>query len=120
MIVERTRWHRLDDPRLGSLPEGDLVRIVVREQPLVFVRVNGTLHAMLDQCPHQGNPISGGWVEDGHVVCPFHRFQFDPATGRCRHGMTVNIPTFPVQEDEEGVNVGFAYTTVRWFGIDLW
>lgn len=120
MIVEGTRWVKVEDDRLGLLAEGKLVRVVVRKRPLAFVRMDGTLRAMLDQCPHQGRALSGGWVDNGHVVCPFHLFHFDPRTGACKHGMTVNVEVFPVEERKDGVRVGFAYTTVRLFGIDLW
>ncbi len=120
MIVEGTRWHVLKDARLNALPDGSLLRVIVRKRPLLFVRRKDELYAMLDQCPHQGVALSGGWLDGDHVVCPMHRFHFDPATGACRHKMTVNVPVFPVEERGDEVRVGFPYTTVRVFGIDLW
>ena len=120
MILESTRWVVVRDDRLRSLAEGSLVRVVVRKKPLAFVRMNGALHAMDDRCPHQGNPLSGGWVDDGHVVCPFHQFHYDPATGRCRHGLTSNVAAYPVKELESAVRVGFGYTTISIFGWKLW
>ncbi len=120
MIVESLRWVKIADDRITALAEGALARVVVRKKPLAFVRMNGALHAMDDRCPHQGQPLSGGWVDDGHVVCPFHRMHFDPATGRCRHGLTSNVRTYPVEEEEGTVRVGFEYTTVSLFGWKLW
>jgi len=120
MIIERTRWHLLRDARLSHLPEGALLRIIVRKQALVFVRIKGTLRAMLDQCPHQGAALSGGWVEDCHVVCPFHRFHYDPITGKSKHGSTANVPVYAVEETAEGVRVGFPYTSISVFGYKLW
>ena len=120
MMVERIRWQRIDDDRLRALQEGSLVRVVVRKRPIAFVRIGGVLRAMIDVCPHQGRALSGGWVDDGHVVCPFHRFHYDPATGQCRHRLTTNVEVFPVEETANGVRLGFAYTSFRLFGIDLW
>lgn len=120
MMVESIRWVRVADDRLPALADGAMVRVVVRKKPLAFVRMNGALRAMEDRCPHQGNPISGGWVEEGQIVCPFHRFHFDPATGRCRHGLTSNLAVYPVQEEGENVRVGFEYTTFSVFGWKLW
>jgi nitrite reductase/ring-hydroxylating ferredoxin subunit len=120
MIVESTRWVKVTDGRLAALAEGSLVRVVVLKRPLAFVRLNGVLRAMDDHCPHQGQPLSGGWVDDGYVVCPFHRMHFDPATGRCRHGLTSNVGIYPVKEDGGDVHVGFAYTTISVFGWKLW
>ncbi|MBK7381752.1 MAG: Rieske (2Fe-2S) protein [Flavobacteriales bacterium] len=120
MIIERTRWVTVQDTRLTRLTEGKLVRIIVRKQPLAFVRMQGALRAMLDQCPHQGNPLSGGWVEDCHVVCPFHRFHYDPITGKSKHGSTANVPVYAVEETADGVRVGFPYTSISVFGYKLW
>jgi nitrite reductase/ring-hydroxylating ferredoxin subunit len=120
MILEATRWVEVKDARLATLAEGSLVRVVVRKRALAFVRVNGALRAMDDRCPHQGRALSGGWVDNGHVVCPFHRFHYDPATGQCRHGLTSNVGVYPVQEGTNSVRVGFAYTTISLFGWRLW
>lgn len=120
MIVEGTRWRRLDDDRLAGLAEGALLRVMVKDRAVRFVRVGGVLRAMADRCPHQGKSFEGGWVDEGHVVCPWHRLHFDPATGRCKFSMASNVEVFPVEERADGVHIGFPYTTVRLFGIDLW
>jgi nitrite reductase/ring-hydroxylating ferredoxin subunit len=120
MIIERTRWHPVRDARLTHLAEGTLLRIIVRKQALVFVRIKGTLRAMDDQCPHQGAALSGGWVEDCYVVCPFHQFHYNSITGKSKHGSTVNVPVYPIQETTEGILVGFPYTSISLFGWKLW
>lgn len=33
-------------------------------------------------CSHQMGPLGEGEIVDGYVTCPWHGFQFDPATGR--------------------------------------
>ena len=35
-------------------------------------------------CPHRSAHLSGGWVDDGHIVCPYHGWTFD-GTGACTH-----------------------------------
>jgi nitrite reductase/ring-hydroxylating ferredoxin subunit len=32
-------------------------------------------------CPHSGGDLTGGWVDEGRVVCPLHNLTFDPETG---------------------------------------
>jgi len=120
MMAKATRWRRVKDERVAALAEGQLLGITVQGMALCFVRMNGTLHALVDRCPHQGRPLSGGWCDEGHVVCPFHRFHFDPATGKARHGVCTDALVHPVQEREDAVYVGFPYTTIRVFGVDLW
>lgn len=120
MKVVRTRWRRVEDDRLAGLAEGALLRCVVRDRPLCFVRMKGTLYALEDRCPHQGRPLSGGWCDEGHVVCPFHRFHFEPATGKARHNVCANAVAHSVQERLDGVYVGFSYTTISVFGWKIW
>ncbi len=120
MIEERVRWIPLNDPRVSRLEEGAILRVVLRGRGLCLVRHAGGLHALADVCPHQGKRLSGGWMDQGYLVCPWHRFHFDPTTGRARHGVCANAEVFPVRMEGDGVQVGFPYTTLRVFGIDLW
>lgn len=120
MLVDRIRWHRVIDDRVSALQEGGLVRAVVASKAVCFIRSGGVTRAVLDHCPHQGKSFQGGWCEEGFLVCPWHRFQFDPATGRSRHGTTTNLTTFPVEVRLDGLYIGFEYTTVSLFGWELW
>ncbi len=120
MMVERIRWRVVRDARLAGLAEGGLLPLQVGERRLVLVRWAGRLHALADRCPHQGRALSGGWVEDGHVVCPWHRMHFDVATGVARHGVCSHAAAYEVREEEGGCAIGFPYTTFRVFGFDLW
>lgn len=120
MLVESVRWHPVPDERLRTLAEGRSVRVMVNGRPVRFVRLQGRLRAVLDRCPHQGKSFEGGWCEDGFLVCPWHRFAFDPVTGRSRTGATVNVEVFEVDERPDRVLMGSHYTTLRFFGIDLW
>jgi nitrite reductase/ring-hydroxylating ferredoxin subunit len=62
----------------------------------VFVDpASGDLVVTDGRCPHAGAPMQDGWLYDGSVVCPFHRYQFDPATGRCRNADRYRLPVYP-------------------------
>lgn len=43
----------------------------------------GQIHALSDRCVHRGAALSGGWVENDCLVCPYHGWQYD-AQGHCR------------------------------------
>ena len=32
-------------------------------------------------CPHTGGDLTGGWIDDGKIVCPLHSLTFDCTTG---------------------------------------
>ncbi|HZQ28016.1 MAG TPA: Rieske 2Fe-2S domain-containing protein [Acidimicrobiales bacterium] len=69
----------------------------------VFV-VNGELRAVDDRCLHTGGPLADGWVVDGCVVCPWHGWVYDLATGERVVGARTTGPlrTYPVAVDEDG------------------
>jgi nitrite reductase/ring-hydroxylating ferredoxin subunit len=120
MFEEGVRWKKVLDPRVSALTEGSLVRVMISNEAILFARVNGMLRAFADVCPHQGKSFVGGWVEDGHLVCPWHRLHFDASSGACRSAMTSNAQTFPVEEGEVEVRIGLPYTSIRVFGWKVW
>jgi len=120
MIVQGTRWRKVKDDRPQSLAEGKLMQLTMAGRTLCVVRMNGVLRVLADACPHQGRSISGGWCDEGHVVCPFHRFHFDPVTGKARHGVCSNIEVFPLEERVDGLYMGFSYKSLRLFGVRIW
>jgi nitrite reductase (NADH) small subunit len=65
----------------------------------VFRQRDGKLFATQNQCPHRQGPLADGIVGAGTVICPFHAWKFDLATGRCA-GEEVTLRTFPIYELE--------------------
>ncbi|MBK8580355.1 MAG: Rieske (2Fe-2S) protein [Flavobacteriales bacterium] len=120
MIVEGIRWKRVEGGSPDTLGDGELMRANVAGKTLCIVRNGGKLHALLDRCPHQGSSFIGGWCEGGDIICPLHRMGFNLATGRNRGGGTDSAEVFPVEERPDGVYIGFAYTTFKIFGVELW
>jgi 3-phenylpropionate/trans-cinnamate dioxygenase ferredoxin subunit len=120
MLVEGTRWKKVEEGDPGTLAEGGIMRVRVNGRTLCLVRNGGRLHALLDRCPHQGSSFIGGWCEGGAIICPMHRMGFDLATGRSRSGGMDSAEVFTVEERADGVYVGFAYTTLKIFGVELW
>jgi nitrite reductase/ring-hydroxylating ferredoxin subunit len=52
--------------------------------------VDGRAFVVDDACPHDGGPLSSGWVDGDRLVCARHNWEIDPATGRCdRRGACV-------------------------------
>ena len=53
------------------------------DERLVLFRSNGQLVAARDVCPHRGAPLSQGWVDNGHLVCPYHGLSYG-GDGKCK------------------------------------
>jgi nitrite reductase/ring-hydroxylating ferredoxin subunit len=71
----------------------------------VFNAGGGRFHAMGPSCPHEDGPLSEGWIEGGTVVCPWHGFDFDLATGRCHVDPDLSVPVYAVRVTDGVVEV---------------
>lgn len=68
---------------------------------IVVVCLEGELHALRDQCPHQGGPLGRGKLENGVLVCPWHQWRFDPQTGRsCWPDGYTRLVRYPVKVED--------------------
>ena len=63
----------------------------------VFNAGAGRFHATSPQCPHEDGPLAEGWLEGDVVVCPWHGFDFDLASGQCRVDEGLSITVYPVR-----------------------
>ncbi len=71
----------------------------------VFNAGRGRFYAMGATSPHEDGPLSEGWVEADAVVCPWHGFDFDVATGQCRVEPELSVPVYAVRIRDEQVEV---------------
>ena len=65
----------------------------------------GRYHAMSSLCPHEDGPLAEGWLEGDAVVCPWHGFDFELGTGRCRVDEGLSIAVYPVRVVGDAVEV---------------
>ena len=63
----------------------------------LFNAGGGRFHATSPQCPHEDGPLAEGWIEGDAVVCPWHGFDFELGTGRCRVDEGLAITVYPVR-----------------------
>ena len=88
-MIERQHWH----PVAGSEVVRDAPHAarLLGEDIVLWRDPEGAVHAWPDRCPHRGARLSLGRVEDGHLECPYHGWQFAPS-GQCLH--VPALPTF--------------------------
>ena len=66
---------------LPDIPPGTGKCVEVNGQQIALFNVDGTVHAIHNECLHRGGPLAEGELE-GHVVtCPWHGWQYDVRTG---------------------------------------
>jgi NAD(P)H-dependent nitrite reductase small subunit len=73
--------------------------------PIALFRFNSHVYALRDACPHQGAPISEGYIQNGILTCPHHNWTFDLETGKFISNNLIRIPAYPVKEENGYVYV---------------
>jgi nitrite reductase/ring-hydroxylating ferredoxin subunit len=81
--------------RAEQLVEGRGRPVILDGRYLAVFLVDGRTRVIDNQCLHVGSPLDGGAVLDGDVICPWHGWRYDLATGARRtafgdlHGLQV-------------------------------
>ena len=69
-----------------ELAEGQLKRVLIEEQPVVLLRLDGTIYALGAVCSHYGAPLNDGKIVECTIECPWHASRFAPEDGRLVQG----------------------------------
>ncbi len=106
-------WYKVLE--LGDLPEGRVTTVTAGTTSMALTHFEGNYHAMDNRCPHQGGPLGEGSIEKGvdgecWLRCPWHGWDFHPATGKSPGGYDDGLPTFPVEVRDDGIYVGVEET----------
>lgn len=89
----RAGW--IDAGPFDAIPERR-ARIVLAPSgtQIAVFRYDGKISALSNICAHQMGPLGEGCVVDGLVTCPWHGWQYDPATGRSPPPYAERVKTF--------------------------
>ena len=66
------------------------------ERVAVF-KYAGHISAVSGVCRHQNGPLGEGKIVGGCIVCPWHGYEYEPASGRAPAPFTERLPTFAVR-----------------------
>jgi 3-phenylpropionate/trans-cinnamate dioxygenase ferredoxin subunit len=101
-------WHKLAETvEELNWQDNQLCEVVVDGKTICLSLHQGQVHACAHKCPHAGGRMVAGWQDAlGNLVCPLHRYRFDPRTGRNSSGEGYYLKTYPVEVRSDGVYVG--------------
>lgn len=100
-------WKIVKSYTYSAFPENKLTETVVENKIVALLRRGNDIFAFAATCPHAGGRLCDGWVDmEGRIVCPLHKYRFDPANGRNTSGEGYKLKTYPVEIREENIYVG--------------
>lgn len=80
----------------SEIPEGGSIVVTINNKDVAVFRTNGQFFAIDDLCPHMGASLSGGFVEDGVVTCPWHYWRFRLSDGAWADSPKIKTGCYPV------------------------
>lgn len=66
---------------VGDVPEGTCKSVEVDFERVVIVHTVDGFFALDDECTHDGEPISTGFLKRNELICSRHGARFDVRTG---------------------------------------
>lgn len=101
-------WHEVSAPLPGALEEGRITEGDTDQKKIALLRKDDTIYAFAATCPHAGARLCEGWLDGaGRVVCPLHKYRFDPANGRNTSGEGYKLKTYPVEIRNDRIFVAY-------------
>jgi len=67
-------------PAAGLEPDS-VMEVLVGDTPYAICNVGGKITALNGICPHNGGPLGQGAINGPNVVCPWHAWEWNCATG---------------------------------------
>src|SRR5436190_19501929 len=92
--------------KVQDVVEGEGKTVVVGPKLIALFRQAGQYHAIDDLCPHMGASLSGGYVENNIVTCPWHAWRFRITDGTWADNPRVKIGSYPVKVEGGDILVG--------------
>ncbi|MBI5484544.1 MAG: Rieske (2Fe-2S) protein [Deltaproteobacteria bacterium] len=91
--------------RVSEVPNFGKKVVTVAGREILLINIKGSFFAVENECPHQGSPLGGAVVKDGHISCPRHGYRFNLADGKCAEHPEFVLATFPVQVNGDEIQV---------------
>jgi nitrite reductase (NADH) small subunit len=91
--------------RVGEVLEGEGKTVEIAGKLIAVFLHQGQYFAIDDVCPHMGASLSGGYVENGTVTCPWHAWRFRLCDGAWADYTKIKIGSYPVRVAGDDIQV---------------
>jgi nitrite reductase (NADH) small subunit len=112
-------------PVQDAPPPGEVRLLELAGHPIGLYQVGGNYYAVADRCPHRGAPLcSSGRVVRGIQLdrgiavqgaalgllrCPWHKWDFEIATGRCLVHSRLRIRRYRVEQQDNELRISLKH-----------
>ncbi len=108
VFMKKYNWHKIADVKeeLAWQTNG-MMQIEVSGKKVCLIR-GKDITACAANCPHASGILADGYLDPlGNIVCPVHRYKFNPHNGRNVSGEGYFLKTYPIESRSDGIYIGF-------------
>jgi NAD(P)H-dependent nitrite reductase small subunit len=98
----------IDIGEVHDLPAGRARTVTVGDRKIALYHTATGFFASDNQCPHRGGPLGEGDIIGEEIICPWHLWGFEIATGECTGNIQVSIVTHEVKIEGDRILVRLA------------
>jgi nitrite reductase (NADH) small subunit len=98
----------IDIAGVEELPVGRAKTYVIGERRIALCHTDTGFYALDNTCPHRGGPLGEGDLIGDEIICPWHLWSFDVATGNCMGSREVGVAAHEVKIEGSRVLVRLA------------
>ncbi len=95
----------IDVAATSDLPSGRARAFTVGEHRIAVCHTAKGFFAVDNTCPHRGGPLAEGDLIGDEIVCPWHLWGFDVASGLCPGNADMSVITYEVRIEDERILV---------------
>lgn len=100
-------WQIVKDATIDNIEENKPIELFVGDKEVGLLKLKEQLYAFAAKCPHASGRFCEGWIDaQARLVCPVHKYRFDPANGRNTSGEGYKLKTYPVEIRDGNIYIG--------------
>lgn len=84
----------------ADLASGQCREVLAGETPVALCNLEGRFHAIGNRCPHRGGPLGQGALAGGLLLCPWHAWAYDVATGVSDVNSEISVPVYETKVED--------------------
>ena len=84
----------------SELAPGQCREVLAGETPVALCNLDGRFHALGNRCPHRGGPLGQGALAGNLLLCPWHAWAYDVATGISDVNSEISVPVYETRLED--------------------
>ena len=107
MFKKKISWQKIAEHINEILPDDKHLGITeVNGKKITVGRSGDKIFTCAYKCPHAGGILSEGFIDaTGNLVCPLHRYKFNPCNGFNVSGEGYHLSHWSLENREDGVYI---------------